>query len=90
MREKADSDLVRRQNRLLLLEALRQHGTTFPVSTIEAAQKADGIILGPVSHNDYPPVAQGGLNPSGELRKRLDLYGRDIGWVADDDIEPAL
>ena len=26
MREKADSDLVRRQNRLLLLEALRQHG----------------------------------------------------------------
>jgi 3-isopropylmalate dehydrogenase len=27
-----------------------------------------------VSHNDYPPVAQGGLNPSGELRKRLDLF----------------
>lgn len=27
MREKADSDLVRRQNRLLLLEALRQHGS---------------------------------------------------------------
>ncbi|MCX7351565.1 MAG: ROK family protein [Alphaproteobacteria bacterium] len=26
MREKADSDLVRRQNRLLLMEALRQHG----------------------------------------------------------------
>jgi isocitrate/isopropylmalate dehydrogenase len=32
------------------------------------------VILGPVSHNDYPPVAEGGLNPSGELRKRLDLY----------------
>ena len=27
MREKADSDLVRRQNRLLVLEALRQHGS---------------------------------------------------------------
>jgi 3-isopropylmalate dehydrogenase len=27
-----------------------------------------------VSHNDYPPVAEGGLNPSGELRKRLDLF----------------
>jgi len=27
-----------------------------------------------VSHNEYPPVAEGGLNPSGELRKRLDLY----------------
>ena len=34
----------------------------------------DGVLLGPVSHNDYPPVAEGGLNPSGELRKRLDLY----------------
>ena len=32
MREKADSDLVRRQNRLLLLEALRQHG---PLARIE-------------------------------------------------------
>jgi len=31
-------------------------------------------VLGPVSHNDYPPVAEGGLNPSGELRKHLDLY----------------
>ena len=32
MREKADSDLVRRQNRSLLLEALRQHG---PLARIE-------------------------------------------------------
>ena len=32
------------------------------------------MILGPVSHNDYPPADQGGINPSGELRKRLDLY----------------
>src|SRR5262249_50314292 len=30
--------------------------------------------LGPVSHNDYPPAAEGGLNPSGELRRRLDLF----------------
>jgi isocitrate/isopropylmalate dehydrogenase len=56
------------------LAALRQHGTTFPTAAFEAAQSADGVILGPVSHNDYPPVAQGGLNPSGELRKRLDLF----------------
>jgi isocitrate/isopropylmalate dehydrogenase len=54
--------------------ALRQHGTTFPQAAFEAAQAADGVILGPVSHNDYPPVAEGGLNPSGELRKRLDLF----------------
>ena len=54
--------------------ALRASGTTFPDAAEAAARAADGVILGPVSHNDYPPVAQGGLNPSGELRKRLDLY----------------
>lgn len=59
---------------LIGFEALRATGTTFPDSTFEQAKRADGIILGPVSHNDYPPVSQGGLNPSGELRKRLDLF----------------
>src|SRR5882757_771547 len=54
--------------------ALKAHGTTLPDSSFEAGKRADGVILGPVSHNDYPPVAQGGLNPSGEMRKRLDLY----------------
>jgi 3-isopropylmalate dehydrogenase len=54
--------------------ALRAHGTTFPTTALDAAKAADGVILGPVSHNDYPPVAEGGLNPSGELRKHLDLY----------------
>jgi 3-isopropylmalate dehydrogenase len=56
------------------LVALRREGTTFPAAAFEAAQAADGVVLGPVSHNDYPPVAEGGLNPSGELRKRLDLF----------------
>jgi isocitrate/isopropylmalate dehydrogenase len=56
------------------LAALRQQGTTFPLAAFEAARSADGVILGPVSHNDYPAVAEGGLNPSGELRKRLDLF----------------
>jgi isocitrate/isopropylmalate dehydrogenase len=54
--------------------ALRTQGTTFPDAAEAAARAADGVILGPVSHNDYPPFARGGLNPSGELRKRLDLY----------------
>jgi len=54
--------------------ALRQHGTTCPDAAIAAAKAADGVILGPVSHNEYPPVAEGGLNPSGEMRRRLDLY----------------
>ena len=54
--------------------AHRSVGTTFPDSVLEKAKAADGVLLGPVSHNEYPPVAEGGLNPSGELRKRLDLY----------------
>jgi len=53
---------------------LRNEGTTFPMAALDAAKAADGVILGPVSHNDYPPVAEGGLNPSGEMRKRLDLF----------------
>jgi 3-isopropylmalate dehydrogenase len=56
------------------LSPLASQGTTFPESSFEAAKAADGVILGPVSHNDYPPVAQGGINPSGALRKRLDLF----------------
>ncbi len=56
------------------LVSLRHERTTFPAAAFEAAKAADGVILGPVSHNDYPPVAEGGLNPSGELRKRLDLF----------------
>ncbi|PZX17191.1 3-isopropylmalate dehydrogenase [Palleronia aestuarii] len=54
--------------------ALKSEGTTFPDAVFEAARAADGTVLGPVSHNDYPPAAEGGLNPSGQLRKRLDLY----------------
>lgn len=54
--------------------ALKSHGTTLPDTVVELATQADGIILGPVAHNDYPPRAQGGVNPSGELRKRLDLF----------------
>jgi 3-isopropylmalate dehydrogenase len=56
------------------LAALAQSGTTLPDPLIEACRVADGFLLGPVSHLDYPPRAQGGRNPSGELRIGLDLY----------------
>jgi len=59
---------------LIGLDALRAQGTTLPDTAIAAPKAADGLILGPVSHNEYPPLVQGGLNPSGELRKRLDLF----------------
>lgn len=54
--------------------ALERHGTTIPEAVIAAAKAADGVILGPVSHNAYPPVAEGGLNPSGVLRRELGLF----------------
>lgn len=50
------------------------HGTTITPAVIAAAKAAEGVILGPVSHNAYPPVAEGGLNPSGVLRRELELY----------------
>jgi isocitrate/isopropylmalate dehydrogenase len=54
--------------------SLHKAGTTISDAVVEQAKAAAGVVLGPVSHNDYPPVSQGGLNPSGELRRRLDLF----------------
>lgn len=54
--------------------ALNNTGTTMPDDILPRAREADGIILGPVSHEDYPPVSEGGVNPSGYLRRNLDLY----------------
>jgi isocitrate/isopropylmalate dehydrogenase len=56
------------------LKPLREQGTTFPEAAFETAKAADGVILGPVSHNEYPAADKGGINPSGALRKRLDLF----------------
>ena len=41
---------------------------------IDAAKATDGVPLEPVSHNAYPPREDGGLNPSGVLRRALDLF----------------
>lgn len=54
--------------------ALAKTGSTIPDEVIESAKLSDAILLGPVSHNEYPPVDEGGLNPSGVLRKSLSLY----------------
>jgi isocitrate/isopropylmalate dehydrogenase len=81
----ATLDVLRNVDRLLGLglafadapigvAALKAYGSTLPDTSFAAAYAADGVILGPVDHNAYPPVAQGGLNPSGELRRRLDLF----------------
>src|SRR5688500_16085824 len=54
--------------------ALKKRGSTLPEDVMEAARKAPGIILGPVDHLQYPPREEGGINPSGELRVKLDLF----------------
>ncbi|HVX76937.1 MAG TPA: isocitrate/isopropylmalate family dehydrogenase, partial [Bradyrhizobium sp.] len=62
------------QRAMIGFDALKAEGTTFPPRTLELARTCDGVVLGPVSHNDYPPAAEGGINPSGELRRHLDLF----------------
>ena len=54
--------------------SLKKHKTTFRKEILKIGEKCDGIILGTCSHNDYPPTNEGGLNPSGVIRKYYDLY----------------
>ena len=56
------------------LASLKRSGSTLPEGVVAACRGADGFVLGPVSHLEYPPRAQGGMNPSGDLRIALDLY----------------
>ena len=56
------------------LVTLKKEGSTLPERVMDAARKAPGIILGPVDHLQYPAREQGGINPSGEFRVKLDLF----------------
>ena len=56
------------------LARLAKDGSTFPDEVLAAARAADGVILGPVSHSDYPAREKGGINGSAQLRRELDLY----------------
>ncbi len=49
-------------------------GSTFPEAVLQRAREADGVVLGPVSHSDYPARERGGVNVSALLRRELDLY----------------
>jgi isocitrate dehydrogenase (NAD+) len=62
------------EHALVGLAAHRAEGTTLPENIFDKAKAADGVLLGPMSTYEYPPAAQGGRNPSGELRKGLDLF----------------
>lgn len=54
--------------------ALEKTGTTFPDAVLERARRADGILLGPISHMDYPDRDKGGVNVSAAVRVKLDLF----------------
>ncbi len=56
------------------LATLETRGTSVPPEALDAARAADGVILAPVSTYDYPPLDEGGINPSGHIRIALDLY----------------
>jgi 3-isopropylmalate dehydrogenase len=56
------------------LATLKSHGTTLPSIVMERIPQVDGVILGPVSHYEYPARQEGGINPSGELRVKFELY----------------
>lgn len=56
------------------LKTLASEGTTLPMRVVDAVRQAEGTLLGPVSHYDYPPVNEGGINQSGYFRVQLDLY----------------
>ena len=56
------------------LASLAASGMTLHDTVVDRVAEVDGTILGPVSHYEYPPRAEGGINPSAELRTRFALH----------------
>ena len=54
--------------------SLERTGSTLPPDVMAMATRVDGVLLGPVSTEDYPPLEKGGINPSAWFRTQLDLY----------------
>lgn len=56
------------------LKSLAEQGTTLPDAVMRRISEVEGVILGPVSHYEYPARDKGGINPSGALRTEFKLY----------------
>lgn len=54
--------------------SLEKTGCTLSPDVMALATRVDGVLLGPVSTEEYPPAEQGGINPSAWFRTQLDLY----------------
>ncbi len=61
-------------NHVVGMASYRKIGTTLSDDVIADAKAADGVLLGPAGMSAYPPVAEGGRNIPGTIRKQLDLY----------------
>ena len=49
------------------LKSLESVGSTLPQHVLELAKEVDGIVMGPMSTNEYPSKNNGGINPSGTI-----------------------
>ena len=56
------------------LGCLKEDGATLTDAVLDRARESDGTILGPVDTFVYPPLEDGGRNPSSEFRIALDLF----------------
>jgi isocitrate/isopropylmalate dehydrogenase len=56
------------------LASLERHGTTLRDEVMEAALAADGVVLGPMSTQEYPAPEKGGVPVPATFRRRLDLF----------------
>ena len=65
---------LRFEQQAIGLASLVATGSTLPQEVMQRIPGVDGVILGPVSHYEYPPRADGGINPSAELRVAFNLY----------------
>jgi isocitrate/isopropylmalate dehydrogenase len=62
------------EEREIGLASLAAVGTTLPSDILTRTREVDGVLLGPVSHYDYPARNKVGINPSAELRTVFNLY----------------
>lgn len=62
------------EERAIGFESLAAEGSTLPDAVLDAARASDGVVLGPISHLDYPSRENGGINVSAAFRVQLDLY----------------
>ncbi len=55
-------------------QAIRRGGSAMPEATVTALEACDAWLMGPHDSASYPESERARLNPSGELRRRFDLY----------------